>query len=141
VPDLPTFEALERALVRGGVAPEIIDRTVVELREHYLDLAEEAERAGLDAESARAYAARELGDEIEIADLVGRQDNLLCWSSRHPIAAACGHSVCYAVALPLAPVLYCAKRREALARWGLSCGLAAIVTSSLFLAIYSLFPY
>lgn len=141
MPELPAFRTLEHALERGGVAPEVIGRIVLELREHYLDLAAEAGRAGLDADAAHAYAVHELGDENELAGIVRQQDTLLQWSSRHPIAAACGPSVCCAVALPLVPVLYCAQRREALARWSLSCGLAALLTSSLLLALYSLFPY
>lgn len=141
MPELPAFRGLEHSLEHGGVAPEVIARTVRELQDHYLDLADEARRAGQDVPTAHAYAIRELGDEMALAGIVRRQRVLLRWSSRHPIAAACGHSVCCAVALPLVPVLYCAQRRETLARWGLSCGLAAVLTSSLLLALYSLFPY
>lgn len=139
--ETPAFRDLERALRRAGVIPEFVDRTIAELRDHYLDLTEEAACAGLDADAARAYATRVLGDELDIADVARHNDALLHWSRRYPLAAACGRSVVYAVAMPFVPVVYCAQRRECLARWGVSFGLASVLTASLLLALYSLFPY
>lgn len=141
MPESPPFHELERALKRSGVIPDVIERTIVELGDHYLDLIDEAKRAGLDSISAESYASRQLGDEAEIAGIVRNHQELLHWSFRHPLAAACGRSVCCVFALPLVPVVYCAQRRETLARWGVSFGLASLLTASLFLALYSLFPY
>ena len=139
--ETPRFRDLEQALRHSGIDSGVVERTVLELQEHYLDLVDEAQRSGYRSYAAHAYAARTLGKVATIADVVRQHEELRGFSARHPMAAACGRSVCCAIALPLVPVLYCAQRREALMRWGVSFGLASLVTASLLLALYSLLPY
>ena len=138
--EMPAFSELEGALKRIGVQPRIIKRTITELQDHYVDLVAEAERAGFAPEAADDYARCKLGDAARIVDVVRQHAELMSWSSRHPLAAACGRSMICAIAIPVVPVVYCAQRRESLARWGLSVGLASVVTASLLLALYSMFP-
>jgi hypothetical protein len=64
-----------QALLRGGVAPKVIGRTVEELRDHYDDLCES---------QTPDEARRQLGSLEEIAaDLIARKE-LQSWSARWP---------------------------------------------------------
>lgn len=135
MPETPPFRELEHALSRSGVMADVIERTIGELKDHYVDLLEEAARSGIERAAAETYARERLGRELEIAAVVRRHDELLRWSLRHPFVAACGRSVAYTVAIPIVPVVYCAQRRESLARWSVSFGLATVVTASMLLAL------
>ena len=52
------FEALRLELLTSGVAPLYVERTIVELGEHYADLESAALAAGLSADGSGARGAR-----------------------------------------------------------------------------------
>ena len=64
------FESLRLELLRSGVAPLYVERTVLELGEHYADLESAALAAGYGAEEAARAARAALGNEREIAAAV-----------------------------------------------------------------------
>ncbi|HEY6453717.1 MAG TPA: hypothetical protein VIY90_00395 [Steroidobacteraceae bacterium] len=64
---LPSFELLQERLLRAGVAPRRVRRYVLELREHFTDLAEHERAAGLTAGEARERALLLLGGEADLA--------------------------------------------------------------------------
>ena len=52
------FESLRLELLRSGVAPLYVERTIVELGEHYVDLESAALAAGLERRRSGAQRAR-----------------------------------------------------------------------------------
>jgi hypothetical protein len=54
----PEFSYLEDKLLRGGIPPRQVRRTVTELQGHYLDLYEAAMTSGISAEQAKQSKAR-----------------------------------------------------------------------------------
>jgi hypothetical protein len=121
----PQFESLRLELRRCGVAPLYIERTVVELGEHYADLETAALAAGLPADEAAQVARAALGDERAIATAVLTRPELLTFSTRWPRVAHCLHSAAAVGAIPGLPLMFCIEHRPELARWGAALGLAA----------------
>jgi len=122
------FESLRLELLRSGVAPLYVERTVLELGEHYADLESAALAAGYGAEEASRAARAALGNEREIAAAILARAELLTFSTRWPRVAHCLHS---AATLPGLPLLYCIEHRPDLARWGVSLGVAATLMGSI----------
>jgi hypothetical protein len=60
------LESLRLELLKGGVTPFYVERTIAELGEHYADLEIAALAAGLTAEEAARSASDALGDERAI---------------------------------------------------------------------------
>jgi hypothetical protein len=137
---VPQFSGLRESLRHGGISTDCIERMLDELRDHYVDLLDEARTLGLDAEAAVSYARARLGTDADLGRAATCQAALLSWSARHPLAAACGRSLAYAAALPAVPVLYCAHRGPCIARWGASISLGTLMTGSLLLGLYALMP-
>jgi hypothetical protein len=115
------FESLRLELLASGVAPLYVERTIVELGEHYADLDGAALAAGLPADEAAHVALAALGSERTIAAAVLARPELLTFSTRWPRVAHCLHS---AATIPGLPVLYCLEHRPELARWSVALGLA-----------------
>ena len=120
MPD-PRLEALRLELRKCGVAPLYVERTIVELSEHYADLESAALAAGLSAEDAARTARAALGSERTIATAVLARRELLTFSARWPRLANCVHS---AATIPGLPLMFCIEHRPELARWGVALGLA-----------------
>jgi hypothetical protein len=121
------FESLRLELLRSGVDPRYVDRTVVELGEHYDDLEREALAAGLPANEAAANARVILGDERLIAGAVLARRELLRFSTRWPRVAHCPHSAAVIGTLPGMPLLFCIEHRPQLARWGVALSVATTI--------------
>jgi hypothetical protein len=136
----PQFQGLQKTLLCRGVAPACVERMLDELRDHYMDLLDEARELGLGSDAAVAYARAHLGKDAELGNAAACQQVLLTWSARHPFAAACGRSLAYAAAIPAGPVIYCAHRGPGIARWSASISLATLMTGSLLLGLYALMP-
>ncbi len=122
------FESLRLELLRSGVAPLYVERTVLELGEHYADLEGAALAAGYGAEEAARAARAALGNEREIAAAILARPELLTFSTRWPRVAHCLHS---AATLPGLPLLYCIEHRPDLARWGVALGVATTLMGSI----------
>jgi len=140
MPSAPQFRHLRRELLRGGITPEFVERTVSELRDHYMDLRHDALARGCSISVAERQAGASLGRETEIADAVLEHAELKHWSARHPVAAACGRSLAAAVVIPVAPFVYCACRGSSIMRWSVSIGLGFVVTGALLRSLDYLMP-
>jgi hypothetical protein len=124
MPDPRQFEALRLELLRGGAAPVYVERTVLELLEHYTDLESDARAAGLDAAAAEQRACEQLGEHRAIAAAVLARPELQAWDKRWPRFATCVHSATAIGAIPGLPLVYCFEHRPELARWCASFSLA-----------------
>lgn len=134
MPDGP-FESLRRELLRSGVAPGYVERTLVELGEHYADLESDALAAGCSAEEAAREARSTIGDEGTIAAAILARPELLTFSTRWPRVAHCLHSAATLGTLPGLPLLYCIEHRPAVARWSVALGVAATLMGSILTAL------
>jgi hypothetical protein len=125
------FESLRLELLEGGVAAVYVDRTLLELREHYADLERAALEAGLSADEAARAALASLGSERAIAAAILSRPELLTFRTRHPRVAQCLHSVAAIGTLPGLPLIFCIEHRPELARWGAAISVAATLMSSI----------
>jgi hypothetical protein len=117
------FESLRLELLRSGVTPVYIERTILELEEHYSDLENAALASGVDAHEAARVALATLGNERAIAAAVLAQPALLTFSTRYP-------RVAQYLTLPGLPLMFCIEHRPELTRWVAAVGLAATLMGS-----------
>jgi hypothetical protein len=80
----PDFYWLRERLVREGVAPKHVRRTIAELRDHHTDLFAEAFARGCSVEDAEREASTRLGDEDFLAAEVLARPELRTWAYRWP---------------------------------------------------------
>jgi hypothetical protein len=125
------FEQLRLEITRGGVAQVYVERTLLELSEHYADLESAALAAGSSADEAARRAREALGDPREIAAVILSRRELLCFQARHPRVANCLHSAATIGAIPGLPLMYCIEHRPELARWGAALGLAVMLVGGI----------
>ena len=124
------FESLRLELLRSGVTLVCVERTILELREHYSDLESAALAAGLDADEATRVAQDTLGSDRAIAAAILAHPELLTFNTRHPRVAQCLQSAVTIGTLPGLPLMFCIEHRPELARWGAAVGLAATLMGS-----------
>jgi len=85
MPNQPDMQKeLGRQLLRGGVKPRFVRRTLTELQQHYEDLHEQYLAEGMDNSEAATHAQASLGDKHTIAQAVLTRPELLTWSFRFP---------------------------------------------------------
>jgi hypothetical protein len=121
------FESLRLELLKGGVAPVYVERTILELEEHFEDLEDDALAAGQSAEEAASNARTALGEQHTIAAAVLSRTELLEWSTRWPRVAFCVRSAATLGVLPGLPLVFCFEHRPELARWGIALSIAAAI--------------
>lgn len=131
----PQFVELERLLRQAGVVNESSQRLVEELQDHYCDLCAAAIENGLDEKRARDRALCAIGAPADIVAVAAQHRDLLSISRRYPLIAGLAHGI---ASMPAMPVAYCAHRRESIARWGASVGLAAMLTAGLLLTLQTM---
>ena len=124
------FESLRLELLRSGVTPLYVERTILELEEHYSDLESAALASGLGADEAACAARAALGDDRNIAAAVLSRPELLTFSTRYPRVAHCLQSAAAIGTLPGLPLMFCIEHRPQLARWAAAVGVAATLMSS-----------
>ena len=124
------FESLRLELLQSGVSPVYVERTILELTEHYSDLELAALESGLGAEEAARTARVTLGDERAIAAAVLAHPELLTFSTRYPRVAHCLQSAAAIGTLPGLPLMFCIEHRPELARWAAAVGVAAALMGS-----------
>jgi hypothetical protein len=134
----PQFEGLKRRLHAGGVSGRCVERTLAELRDHYADIRQSELGRGVSPAEAAAAARAAIGDERAIAAAILARPELKAWAYRWPRTAGALRSTALIAVMPAVPVIYCAYRGDAIARWGASVGLATLMTGTLLLVLQSL---
>jgi hypothetical protein len=130
-----SFKKLEQELAAAGTAPAVIARITHELKDHCADAEAAALARGLSPARARRHAHASLGGSEAIVSAVVAQQSLLDWRHRWPQSAKCVDSLAYCIALPAAPIIYCASHPAWIVRWGLSSSLAVCITASILLGL------
>jgi hypothetical protein len=125
------FHELKGQLLNGGIARIYVDRTILELREHYADLEGAALAAGLSSASAEEAARAALGSEEAISAAILARPELLAWNHRWPRVAACVTSVVFVGAVAEAPFVFCYHRAPDILRWSAAGALAVLLVASL----------
>ena len=123
-----SFVALGRRLLKAGISPHYVLRTIRELREHEADLIQEAVSAGCTRNQAEIEAQRRLGNEEQlIASIQARRElharfkraNWLLYRMRSSI-------------LPQEERLWdSSPYGTELARWGMSACFSGMITFTL----------
>ena len=131
----PKLTALKTSLRAGGVSPAYISRLLAELDDHYADLEREERATGRESAVAAVEALRRLGQQDAIAAEVLAKPELRSWPERWPWIVSLLRPVLLLLLLPALPVLACAGRGPAIARWSVSISLAALLTGGLLLAM------
>jgi hypothetical protein len=78
------LRGLRMRLLRGGVAPKHVNRTLKELRHHFADLEQKALSEGLSQTDAAAQAVEQLGDPKLIIEEALARPELRSWAYRWP---------------------------------------------------------
>jgi len=81
------FSALSERLLRAGVAPKHVRRTVTELEAHRQDIVAELRARGVPAPQAEAEARARLGSDDTLAASVLARPELRSWARKRPWAA------------------------------------------------------
>jgi len=81
------FSALSERLLRAGVAPKHVRRTVTELEAHLQDIVTELRASGMPATQAQADARARLGSDETLAASVLARPELRSWARKRPWAA------------------------------------------------------
>jgi len=129
------FQWLESRLLRAGVAPRHVRRTVTELREHLDDLVDAELATGCDLENAEESAMRELGSLESVVIAMRARPELLSWARRYPRVAIMVYPLTCLALLPVAPVFAGVAHASQIARWGLCMMIGALITGSMFLLL------
>ncbi len=80
------FEALAERLLRAGVAPRHVRRTIGELRDHFDDLVHEGIAGGLPGPAAEDAARTRIGSDDTLAAEILARPELRSIAARHPLA-------------------------------------------------------
>ena len=128
-----SFDELRDFLLKSGIAPRHVKRTIAELNDHFDDLQLEAESRGLSPVDALAFAGSRIGEHKIIARQMLARTELKLWIYRYPRIARFYLPVAYLLLLPAAPVFSGAENATAIARWGTSLMVSAAVTATMLL--------
>ena len=132
----PDFQTLKKQLLRAGVAPRHVRRSVAELGDHFDDLVDAALDRGMDRRSAERDALRELGDLEHIADAINARPELRCWARQYPRVAAVFYPLACVAVLPAVPVIVGVVHAPLLARWATCIFLSGLVTAAMLLVLH-----
>jgi len=131
----PNLAELQKDLLRAGIAPRHVRRTVGELTDHFEDLIDHALIDGVDLDTAQLRALDDLGDLGDVARAMRLQPELRSWAFRFPRVAAVVYPLTCVVLLPAAPVFIGAAHANYLARWAVCLFLSGVVTAAMFLML------
>ena len=135
-----SFKQLALELEAAGAERSIAARIIQELKEHCADAEAAALVTGISRLEARRQARENLGSVSTIVAAVSARPDLLDWRHRWPHSAQWIDSLTFCLALPAAPIVYCATHPALIVRWGLSSTLAVGITGSILLGLHSLVP-
>ena len=127
------LSGLRKELIRSGIAPRHVRRTVDELSDHYEDLVEEALDEGATRLEAHAHASEQLGAIRDIGAAVRAQPELRSWAYRFPRAASIVYPLTFLALLPAAPVFLGYAYANYVGRWVACLAVSALVTATMFL--------
>jgi len=130
---MPEFNQLRRELLRSGIAPRHVRRTIDELQDHHEDLVEQELADGASRADALASAGDRLGQVSDIALAVQAQPELRSWAFRFPRIAALVYPITFVALLPAAPVFLGYAHASYIVRWAACLFLSAVVTAGMFL--------
>ena len=125
----------ERQLLRAGVEPKHVRRSVLEIQEHLEDLQVSAIEEGLSESAAAKLASNKMGDLLLIADDIISRTEFKTWASRYPRAASVILPIAYVALLPTRPLFAGVANAHNIARWGACLMLGAVITAVMFLAM------
>ena len=131
----PDLSQLRTQLLRSGVAPRHVQRTVAELDAHFDDLVDEALGAGADQARAEHQAIRQLGDIDLLADAVRARPELRSWAADYPRIALLVYPLACLAILPAVPIIAGIANASYLARWIACALLSGLVTASMLLVL------
>lgn len=129
----PDFAGLARRLLKRGIVPRHVHRTVNELRDHYDDLVDAAVDDGAKSAVARRRAAEELGELDDFVAAMAARRELKTWAFRYPRLALAVYPLACLAVLPALPVFAGIAHRTTLVRWGASLLAAGLVTALMML--------
>ena len=132
MPDLD-LTGLRKHLLRSGIAPRHVRRTVAELSDHYDDLLQSELQAGADPDAAHGKALDALGDMRDVAAAIRSRPELRAWSHRMPYLALVVYPLTCLALLPVVPVMAGVAHVRDLARWLTCIFLGGVITAALFL--------
>ena len=131
----PDFRRLERELLRLGIAPGHVARTVGELADHFDDLVDASLVDGLNAREAEEAALERFGDVDDIVYAMEARPELRGWAWRWPKIALLVYPLACIAALPAAPVIAGVHNAPLVARWTACLLLSGLVTATMFLVL------
>lgn len=131
----PDLSRLRSRLLRSGVAPRHVHRTVAELDAHFDDLVAEALGRGMGRTQAEDEALVQLGDVDVLADAVRERPELRSWAADYPRVALVVYPLACLTVLPVVPLIAGIANASYLARW-LACALlSGLFTAGMLLAL------
>jgi len=131
----PDFARLQHRLLRAGLAPRHVRRTVTELQEHYDDIVAAEREAGSDRATARSIANQELGNLEAVYIAMRARPELRSWAFRYPRVAMLVYPLTCLALLPVAPVFAGVAHAPQIARWGICMMSGALITAGMFLLL------
>ncbi|MGI9223016.1 MAG: HAAS signaling domain-containing protein [Woeseiaceae bacterium] len=131
----PELSRLRARLLRSGVAPRHVKRTVAELDAHFDDLVDEARGTGADRALAERQALEQLGDMDLLADAVCARPELRSWAANYPRIAVIVYPLACLAILPAVPLIAGVANASNLARWIACALLSGIVTATILLVL------
>lgn len=131
----PDLSRLQHRLLRSGVAPRHVRRTVEELDAHFDDLVDEALDSGADRARAERQAIKQLGDIDVIADAACARPELRSWATDHPRVALVVYPLACLAVLPAVPLIAGIENASYVARWVACALLSGLVTATMLLVL------
>lgn len=129
------LDGLREELLRSGIAPRHVRRTVDELSDHYQDLVDAALDDGVSRIEAQERARQQLGAVGDIGAAVRARPELRSWAYRHPRVASFVYPLTFLALLPAAPVFLGYAYANYVARWAACLAVSAFVTAAMFLVL------
>ena len=131
----PELSRLRTQLLRSGVAPRHVRRTVLELDAHFDDLVDEALGNGVDRAQAEHQALHQLGDVDLITHAVCARPELRSWAANYPRIALVAYPLACLAILPVVPVIAGIANVSYVARWVACALLSGLVTATMLLVM------
>lgn len=131
----PDLDTLADELLRAGIAPDVVGRTVAELDDHFEDLVLEQRQRGLERDAAERFALQQLGNLDVVAECMRAEPGLRSWAWRWPKLALVVYPIACLAALPAVPFIAGVEHRESVARWMAGLLIAGLFTASMFLVL------
>lgn len=131
----PGVTALRDELLRAGIAPRHVYRTITELDDHFEDLVSEAIDDGCAQSAAEQRATDKLGDLTQVALAMRAQPDLKGWAWRWPKVAVVFYPLACIAALPAVAFVVGAQNAASIGRWLIGLLVAGFVTAFMFLLL------